>query len=62
MPEQIELPFQPPEVDTGVELFEPINPVYCPDGFAQPIDNTPCPVCGASYPREECKGLASRLA
>lgn len=60
--EQAELPYTPDYTEESVQVYEPVNPVYCPDGFAQPIDSTPCPVCGARYPEEECKGLASRLS
>lgn len=59
--EQINLPYQAEADDAAVAAYEPANPVYCPDGFAQPIDNTPCPVCGANYPSEECKGFQSAL-
>lgn len=56
-----QLPLLVPDIDDAVQTYVPIQPVYCPDGFAQPIDNTPCPVCGANFPEEECKGLSSLL-
>ena len=44
------------------EQSEDVPPVYCPDGFVQPLDDTPCPVCGANYKEgEECRGLDSLL-
>lgn len=60
MTTQIDLPYTADD-DSAVQTYQPVLPVYCPDGFAQPIDNTPCPVCGAQYPEEECKGLDSLL-
>lgn len=54
---QIDLPYQ--EEDPA---FVPAPPVYCPDGFVQPADNTPCPVCGVNYKEgEACQGLDSLL-